>query len=691
KSSADFFAIHVEFFNLQKLLTLHPPLFSPDSLTVNESGTLLALAGPNGVLVVQLPPRCPPYGAFESNKELIYCRSYSLDERLLTCNDTIQVRRVKFHPGSITDTHILVLTSDNTLRLYQIENNEAFSVGTYPIGESPGGLFPGSKISFLDIYGEIAVDFDFGFPEIVEEAAIWESLKKMNISQSEKGDRFKNGFKSKYGTKVTAKPYEKPQNNTNADQLKELVWPVYILRGDFSVFSINIDLKKRIRAVLRGPFPTSQLPSMVENEACSIIALKTVPEMLCIAGSNGILTHGVLLNIDETEQEQLKAKSPANAPEKELLVFETVELELGLTIAQESEHEELVKYKCPIFLRKDDSKASRYFATHSAGVHTINLNCVDDLHSFVFGPEDAKPSSDIFMHPTSAEYLVCTKVLNSEKSNTVIGFALYYEPTSIIAILSDGSVVTLGILAETIAPKDQSMIKSELEDSQICSPLKKMLNEPFDQYIQKILKKGSSRPLLKISTSSNHPPEECFDLLQRAAAMFREEHVKNLGKAKEELEKRMHTLRLLKQAQKQQIEEMNVTKDELREKAENLAEKYEDINDKQEMLLKKCENLIMLVSRKRTEPSDAESKFLRDLEEYNNRCASFQTVIDKVKNKTKYQQIQIQNWKSRENKKIPAIGEMQANTIKESVRESTSKINEMVKQVNEYKALLSLK
>lgn len=60
-------------------------------------------------------------------------------------------------------------------------------MGTYPIGDSPGGLFPGSKISFLDIYGEIAVDFDFGFPEIVEEAAALESFKKLNISQSEKG------------------------------------------------------------------------------------------------------------------------------------------------------------------------------------------------------------------------------------------------------------------------------------------------------------------------------------------------------------------------------------------------------------------------------------------------------------------------------------------------------------------------
>lgn len=43
-------------------------------------------------------------------------RSHSLDERLLSCSDTVEVRQVRFHPGSPNDSHILVLTSDNTLR-----------------------------------------------------------------------------------------------------------------------------------------------------------------------------------------------------------------------------------------------------------------------------------------------------------------------------------------------------------------------------------------------------------------------------------------------------------------------------------------------------------------------------------------------------------------------------------------------
>lgn len=53
-------------------------------------------------------------------------------------------------------------------RLYQIENNQSANIGIYSVGEKPTTFFPGSKTPFLDIYGEVAVDFDFGHPEIFD-------------------------------------------------------------------------------------------------------------------------------------------------------------------------------------------------------------------------------------------------------------------------------------------------------------------------------------------------------------------------------------------------------------------------------------------------------------------------------------------------------------------------------------------
>lgn len=80
---------------------------------------------------------------------------------------------------------------------------------------------------------------------------------------------------------------------------------------------------------------------------------------------------------------------------------------------------------------------------------------------------------------------------------------------------------------------------------------------------------------------------DLLQILRLTAETFREEHFKNFAKASEELEKRAHTLSLLKKAQKMDLDEMNSSKEELRLKAEHLAEKYEDIKDKQDELLKR--------------------------------------------------------------------------------------------------------
>lgn len=65
---------NVNRFFFQNLLPLLPVLFQPEFLVANDSGTLLIVAGSSGILVMELPARYPPYGAFENNKDVVYCR-----------------------------------------------------------------------------------------------------------------------------------------------------------------------------------------------------------------------------------------------------------------------------------------------------------------------------------------------------------------------------------------------------------------------------------------------------------------------------------------------------------------------------------------------------------------------------------------------------------------------------------------
>ncbi|CAG9861223.1 unnamed protein product [Phyllotreta striolata] len=675
----------------QKLLPLHPPLFSPEFLIVNDTGTLLAIAGPCGILVLELPHKSPPYGAFENNKEVIYCRTHSLDERLLSCGDTVEVRQVKFHPGSLNHNHILVLTSDNMLRLYQVENGQATNLDVYSVGERPSTLFPGTNTPFLAIYGEVAVDFDFGHPEICNVPAgrsvssappgVWNA--QTQTIEWKKGEKGHENAIDWINPKT--KSTESNDNHQTNKDWNNLVWPIFVLRSDMSVYCIDIDLKKRWKPVLKGPLPMVSFESET-IEACSIICLNTVPQIACIALSNGTVWHSICLDTDETTKSEGYKKSLKDLSKKEFLAFESIELELGLATCEEDND---TKYKCPVNLKKDDSKPGRYYATHTAGVHSVAITCADTLQEFINSPEDADPTSDIFVNLSKAEYLLCTKTAASEKSNPVIGFALYYEPTSIITLLGDGSLVTLGVMYTGGLPKLEDLVLDDEPGK--TSPLKKMLQEPFEQYIEKILKKTPTQPVLKLPANSTGSQEENYELLQRAAKVFREEYFKNHQKAREELEKRVHTLNMMKQNQQKELMYLTKERDELQEKASNLAEKYEDIKDKQDELLKKAENLLMLVSRKKSAPSEAEKEFVKELNDSSEKIGIFGDKIEKIKNKTKYQQIQMENWKSQEIKKISSLNETHTNTIKSNLQETTKKITDMIKQVNEFKKQLQLK
>lgn len=123
--------------------------------------------------------------------------------------------------------------------------------------------------------------------------------------------------------------------------------------------------------------------------------------------------------------------------------------------------------------------------------------------------------------------------------------------------------------------------------------------------------------------------------------MFREDYFKHQTKAREELEKRVQALTMMKNNQQREFKRMLNEKEHLQDKASNLAEKYEDIKDKQDEIIKKCEELLKLVSRKKTEPSEAEKEFVTYLQVANEKSLGFQFKIDKLRSKMKYQQIQV--------------------------------------------------
>ncbi|GJQ81314.1 putative nuclear pore complex protein [Trypoxylus dichotomus] len=691
---------------LKTLLPQRPPLFTPHSLIVNEANTLVAVVGTRGVLVVQLPPRCPPYGAFQNNKELIYCNSFSLNERVLAFDNDVEVRQVRFHPGCFQNIHILILTSDNLLRLHKIDNDAETGVGTYQVGVQPMGRFPSTRISFLEVFGYVAFDFDFAPPELrtcepvtkkilpkkvleSNDNKISESLKDLSITYNKLSTEALSSTKI-YPKRVTFddQPKPKPIRNQSIPEYN-VDWPILIVCGNGDVYITYIDLKSgNTPLTLKGPLPFLAEANNFETDFCSILCLHSTPPIVCLASSRGMLYHAVLLPIDEdyafTPDPDEHRPIFIENPDKALYVFETVELELGL-----STYPKYVDYNCPIILHKNVGKIGLYFASHEAGIHSIDISCVENLHKFVAKQDDDDPEPDLFDLHSSVEYLICTKMAASEKVNPVIGFSIYYNPPSILALIANGQLVTLTLATLFTIPTSDVLESGSTEI--INSPLKKMLSEPFDVIIQRILKQSTTQPILKMSsTGTEHTAQECYELLQRAAQVFREEHFKNHTKAREEIEKRVKTLIKLKEIQKADIEKIAKERQKLQEKAEALAEKYEDIKDKQEEMSKRCEKLLILIAKKRAEPSNAEKDFMKELKDGEGKVEAFKKAIMKIKTTIKYQELQMKNWNSMVRKEN-TIGNVQTDAIKSNLQDMTEKIANMVNEINLYKKQLNLK
>lgn len=110
-------------------------------MVVSPSGRWLALYGPRGVTCVDLPRRSGRHGRFSGGQSEVTCRSTGVAERFFLCQAKIMIQEVQFHPGSSYDSHLVLLASDNYLRIYDLDADSQTPEQSYSLapGAKPGG------------------------------------------------------------------------------------------------------------------------------------------------------------------------------------------------------------------------------------------------------------------------------------------------------------------------------------------------------------------------------------------------------------------------------------------------------------------------------------------------------------------------------------------------------------------------
>ncbi|XP_075051059.1 nuclear pore complex protein Nup88 [Mixophyes fleayi] len=636
----------------QRLLCINPPLFDVTQVLVSPTQHHIALIGSKGLMVLEVPKRWGKNSEFEGGGKTVNCRTIPIADRIFTSSTSLVLKQATWYPSETQEPHLILLTSDNIIRIYSLQDHLTPEKVIPLSNADEETTLPHNGRSYKASLGETAVACVFG-----------------PLVALSKG----HGVYSK----------------------EETAYPLYILYENGETFLLYINLQRSHSNIgkLLGPLPMH--PAAEDNygyDACAVLCLPCVPNILVIATESGLLYHCVVLEGEEDdEQTSNKSWKPNSDLIPSLYVFECVELELALKLTTEEEAETLESdFSCPIKLHRDPICPSRYHCTHVAGVHSVGLTWLSKLEKFLGAGEEDKDSLQELgaEQKCLVEHVLCTKPLPCRLPAPIQGFWIISDislGTTMICITSGYECITRPLLT-TIRPPSPPLLCSEV-DCSITESLPHVLADvegPFENHIRGILMRNSANPLLLNSSNkeSSPPPEECLQLLSRATQVFREEYVLKQDLAREEIQRRV---KLLIAQKEKQLEDLNLCKEErksLKEMAERLAEKFEEAKDKQEDLINRMKAVLRGFHTRLPVLSDSERDMKKELQTTQEHLHHLGNAIKQVKMKMAYQEKQMEKGKSPRKSNL-TLSDYQRKNIQTVLKEEGEHIQEMVKQIND--------
>lgn len=331
--------------NFQTLIPASPVDFVVNKVTASHEGQYLALSGNRGVAILEIPCRYGPNGMYKEGKPRILCTTHVLDENFFASNTFVNVQQVRWHPASPKDCNLMVLLSNNSIRVYDdVKLQHIWKIGPTPCAMPPTK----SSLPFLNSLGDTAIDFDISAPRVTLSA---------NTTFATNND-----------------------STVNENLSRNVEWPLVILWGNGNLYIALIGLDTD-KPRLQGPL--SMYPSTKDNyglDSCAILALPSNPTTLVVVEPSGRLFHMILVeadpelnnseNFDETGLKYEPCEWIVN-------VVEVVELEIGL-----KSHDNKNDDNNQIFLKADINNDSRYFAYHTAGLHAISIEFLPAMQRY---------------------------------------------------------------------------------------------------------------------------------------------------------------------------------------------------------------------------------------------------------------------------------------------------------------------
>ncbi|XP_056412351.1 nuclear pore complex protein Nup88 isoform X2 [Hyla sarda] len=642
----------------QKLLCINAPLFDVTEVLLNPTQEHIALIGNKGLMVLDVPKRWGKNSEFEGGEKTVNCRTIPIAERIFTSSTSLILKHAAWYPSETQEPRLILLTSDNTIRIYKLHDHfSPEKVIPLSNADEETSVQPQNRRSYKASLGEIAVAFDFG-------------------------------------------PLTSVSRGVGLYSKQNAAYPLYILYENGETFLIYIDLQGSSHVGrLLGPLPMH--PAAEDNygyDACSVLCLSCVPNILVIATESGLLYHCVVLEgEDDDEQTSDKSWNTSSDLIPSLYVFECVELELALKLSTEEEEESIeTDFSCPIKLHRDSVCQSRYHCTHVAGIHSVGLTWFSRLEKFLSAGEEDKDSLQELAAEQKClvEHILCTKPLPCRLPAPIQGFWIVSDlslGTTMICLTSGYECITRQLLT-TIRPPSPPLLCSQV-DGHITEPVPHVLEDvkgPFESHIRNILIRTSANPLLLNSSSkdSSPPPEECLQLLSRATQVFREEYILKQDMAREEIQRRVKLLVAQKEKQLKDLRYCNEERKSLHEMAERLAEKYEEAKEKQDDLMSRLKAVLHSFNARHPVLTDSERDMKKELLTMHEQIHHLDNAIKQVKLKMDYQERKMEKVKSPRKSNL-TLSDYQRKNILAVLKEQSEHIQKMVKHINDVRSHVS--
>uniref|UniRef100_A0A2K5W4A1 Nucleoporin 88 n=1 Tax=Macaca fascicularis TaxID=9541 RepID=A0A2K5W4A1_MACFA len=146
----------------QRLLCINPPLFEIYQVLLSPTQHHVALIGIKGLMVLELPKRWGKNSEFEGGKSTVNCSTTPVAERFFTSSTSLTLKHAAWYPSEILDPHIVLLTSDNVIRIYSLREPQTPTKVIILSEAEEESLVLNKGRAYTASLGETAVAFDFG-------------------------------------------------------------------------------------------------------------------------------------------------------------------------------------------------------------------------------------------------------------------------------------------------------------------------------------------------------------------------------------------------------------------------------------------------------------------------------------------------------------------------------------------------